>query len=76
MGVVYVEQNIYKKMYFTLFNQITDAIEALESQNYGLAEEILRRAQQQANKKTLEPSGSGVKFLLLLSFPRLRGQLR
>ena len=41
----------YKKLYFTLFNQITDAVEALEAQNYRLAEEILCRAQQQAEEQ-------------------------
>ena len=44
-------ESIFKKMYFTLFNQITDAMEALESKNYGQAEEILRRAQQQAEEQ-------------------------
>ena len=46
-----IELDEYKKPYFTLFNQITDAIEAIESQNYGLAEEILRRAQQEAEEQ-------------------------
>lgn len=44
-------ESIFKKMYFTLFNQITDAMEALESKNYGQAVEILRRAQQQAEEQ-------------------------
>ena len=48
---MYMEEKLFKQMYFTLFNQITDAMEALASQNYGLAEEILRRAQQEAEER-------------------------
>ncbi len=36
---------IYKKMYYHLFNSITDALAALEQQNFGAAAEILRQAQ-------------------------------
>ena len=36
----------YEKPYFTLFNQITDAISALDTQNFGQARELLVRAQQ------------------------------
>ena len=36
---------IYKKMYYRLFNAITDALAALEQQNFGTAAEILRQAQ-------------------------------
>ena len=35
----------YKKMYFTLFNHITDAIRALEAGDSGLAGKILKNAQ-------------------------------
>lgn len=35
----------YQKMYFQLFNAITDALENLEQQNYGLAAECLKAAQ-------------------------------
>ena len=45
------QELIFKKMYLTLCNQITDAVEALEAQNYRLAEEILCRAQQQAEEQ-------------------------
>ena len=38
---------IYKKMYYRLFNAITDALAALEQQNFGTAAEILRQAQRQ-----------------------------
>ena len=39
------EMEIYKKMYYRLFNSITDALAALEQQNFGAAAEILRQAQ-------------------------------
>ena len=38
----------YKKMYLTLFNAITDALEEMEKQNIGLAREQLIAAQQEA----------------------------
>ena len=37
---------IYKKMYFHLFNAVTDALAALEQQNFGAAAELLVQAQQ------------------------------
>ena len=40
--------------YTVLFNGITDAIEAINRQNYGLAKEILIKAQQDAEEKALE----------------------
>ena len=36
---------MYRKMYTTLFNALTDAIRELEIKNYGRAEEILKKAQ-------------------------------
>ena len=36
----------YEKMYSTLFNAITDALESMKQQKYGCAKEILIRAQQ------------------------------
>ena len=38
----------YQKMYTTLFNAITDALEQMEKQNYGTAKDVLIAAQQQA----------------------------
>ncbi len=38
------------KMYTRLFNGITDALEALERQDYGVARELLVRAQQDAEE--------------------------
>ena len=40
----------YEKLYFTLFNSLTDAIEEMERQNYGNAVAILQAAQQQAEE--------------------------
>ena len=44
---------LYKNLYFHLFNQITDALEAMEKQNYGEARDILLRAQQEAEERYL-----------------------
>ena len=38
----------YKAMYLLLFNEITDALEKREEQNYGEARELLIAAQQKA----------------------------
>ena len=35
----------YKKLYFHLFNAVTDALRQMERQNFGAAAEILRQAQ-------------------------------
>ena len=39
---------VYQKMYTTLFNAVTDALEKIEAQKYGDAEDLLIAAQQQA----------------------------
>ena len=44
----------YQKLYTMLFNAAADALEALEARNYGLAGDILRRAQQEAEEQFLE----------------------
>ena len=44
----------YKKMYLHLFNHVSDALEALEQQNFGQAKEILVAAQQQAEDEYVE----------------------
>ena len=41
---------MYRKMYYTLFNAVTDALEAMEQQNYGQARELLMAAQQQSEE--------------------------
>ena len=40
----------YKKPYLCLWKGMSDALEALEGRNYGMAEEILRKAQQAAEE--------------------------
>lgn len=35
----------YKKMYLHLFNAVTDALEAMQADNFGVAAEILKDAQ-------------------------------
>ena len=40
----------WEKLYHLLFNRITDALEQLERRNYGDAEELLRKAQMEAEE--------------------------
>ncbi len=44
---------VYKKPYLILWTSCTAAISALERQNFGLAREILLRAQQEAEEAYL-----------------------
>ena len=44
----------YKKPYLILWNGVTDAIEALEKQNYGYAKEILIKVQQEAEETYID----------------------
>ena len=44
----------YKTLYFKLFNAITDALEAMEAQNFGQAKEILRQTQIDAEEAYLD----------------------
>ena len=40
------ETNIYKQMYYKLFNSVSDAIEAIGKADFSLAQNILIKAQQ------------------------------
>ena len=40
----------YEKMYYLLFNAITDALEQIEQQNFGSAKDLLIAAQQEAEE--------------------------
>lgn len=42
--------DVYQKGYYILFNSITDAIHALEAQNYGQAKALLIAAQQESEE--------------------------
>ena len=46
-------EELYKNLYFHLFNQITDALEEMEKQNFGQVRDILIRAQQEAEETYL-----------------------
>ena len=48
----------YRKMYFTLFNRVSDAIRALDAKNSELARNILCAAQQETEELYLEDDGS------------------
>lgn len=45
---------MYKKLYFRLFNGLTDLLKLLEEQNYGAARELVIRLQQEAEEQYLE----------------------
>lgn len=44
----------YQKLYTLVFNACTDAIEQMDANNYGIAGEILVKAQQEAEELYLE----------------------
>ena len=44
----------YKKMYLSLFNSITDSLNALENLNYGQAADLLKRAQSDCEEMYVE----------------------
>ena len=44
----------YKKMYLSLFNSITDSLNALERLNFGQAADILRQAQSDCEELYVE----------------------
>ena len=44
----------YQKLYYRLFNAITDVIEQIEQQNYGSAKDLLILAQQQAEEYCID----------------------
>ena len=45
---------IYKKMYYRLFNGVTDALEAIEQQNFGTAAQLLRDTQSECEEIFLD----------------------
>lgn len=44
----------YKKMYYSLFNSITDALNEMEHNNYRLAERVLKTAQEKSEELFVE----------------------
>lgn len=44
----------YKKLYFHLFNAVTDALQAIEQKNYGQAEALLTAAQRDAEEMYMD----------------------
>ena len=45
---------MYEKMYFALFDAFTDALEAIEAQNFGQAKALLIAAQQRCEELYLD----------------------
>lgn len=52
--VMGMEKESFPKYYTILFNGVTDAIAALDQQNFGQAKEILIRSQQAAEDACIE----------------------
>ena len=44
------EQNLYKELYYRLFNAITDSLRMMEQQNLGMAIKRLKKAQYDAEE--------------------------
>lgn len=44
------ENEIYKQMYYKLFNHVSDAIDALDKKDFSHAQNILINAQQQTEE--------------------------
>ena len=44
----------YQKMYYIMFNAVTDAVRMIEKQNYGLAGEVLQAAQKLCEEVYIE----------------------
>ena len=47
----------YQKMYLGLFGAVTEALEALERQNYGVAAECLRQGQRKSEEIFISEEG-------------------
>lgn len=47
------EMEIYEKMYYRLFNGVTDALAAMEQQNFGTAAQLLRDTQSACEEMLL-----------------------
>ena len=48
----------YSKLYFHLFNAVTDALLAMEQQNYGQAATLLKAAQQETEEMYMDNEDS------------------
>lgn len=44
----------YEKMYYSLFNSITDALSELENHHYSTVEQILKAAQQNSEEMYMD----------------------
>jgi len=47
---------VYKKLYYQLFNAVTDSLSAMDLENYGQARQILMNAQQTCEELYLQLS--------------------
>lgn len=49
---------VYKELYYYLFNQISDALEQIDTMNFGAAKTVLITAQQEAEERFLSAEDS------------------
>ena len=52
------EQNLYKELYYQLFNAITDSLRMMEQQNFGMAIKRLKKAQYDAEEAYISAEDS------------------
>lgn len=50
-------EELYHKMYLTLFQAISSALKAIEQQNYGTAKELLLKGHQDAEEIFIDGEG-------------------
>lgn len=49
---------VYKELYYYLFTQISDALEQIDTMNFGAAKTVLITAQQEAEERFLSAEDS------------------
>lgn len=49
----------YKKMYFKLFNSISDVLKQIEKQNYGKASDLLKQIQRKTEEQYINEKDEG-----------------
>lgn len=49
----------YKKLYYHLFNVVTDSITAIREQNYGIAQKMLMQGQLECEEIYLQAENDG-----------------
>ena len=64
---------MYKELYFSLFNAVTDAIEELDARNYGKARMLLVKGQVDAEEQYMDAGFLRVSKSTLLNISKVTG---